>query len=202
MESFTLGGHLPIVRCPHCGVAKPTMERATLNEFIASDRTTRRYWGTFHCTSCAGVVVAEGVNSTGPVLDYFPRSVAIPADLPHKAGSLLQQALDSLHAPAGAVMLAASAVDAMLKQRGLANGTLNLRIKQAADQHLITADMAEWAHDIRMEANDQRHADENATLPTAEDAQRVVDFASALGTILFSLPARVTRGRSPSTPPA
>jgi hypothetical protein len=54
--------------------------------------------------------------------------------------------------------------------------------------------MAQWAHDIRLDANDQRHADENALLPTIDDAKRVIEFAIALAQFIFVLPARVQRG--------
>jgi len=91
-------------------------------------------------------------------------------------------------------MLAASAVDAMLKARGLREGLLYTRIDKAATDHLITSDMAAWAHEVRLDANDQRHADEDAPLPDQADAKRAVDFALALGQLLFVLPARVQRG--------
>ncbi|MGH8128750.1 MAG: DUF4145 domain-containing protein [Gammaproteobacteria bacterium] len=104
--------------------------------------------------------------------------------------------MNSRHAPAGAVMLAASSVDAMLKAKGYSEGSLYSRIDQAASDHLITSDMAAWAHDVRLEANDKRHADSAATLPTSADASRVIDFARALAEFLFVLPARVSLGRS------
>jgi len=91
-------------------------------------------------------------------------------------------------------MLAASAVDAMLKFKGLSAGSLYARIDQAVAQHLITNDMAKWAHEVRLDANDQRHADDGAPLPTQDQAQKCVDFAMALGQFLFVLPARVQRG--------
>lgn len=106
----------------------------------------------------------------------------------------MQQALDTLHAPAGAVMLAASAVDAMLKDKGYKDGNLYGRIDKARDDHLITVEMAQWAHDVRLDANDQRHAADGAGLPTTADAQRAVDFAMALAEFLFVLPSRVQRG--------
>lgn len=105
------------------------------------------------------------------------------------------QALASLQAPAGAVMLAASSVDAMLKEKGLKEGSLNTRIDAAAQQHLITPEMGAWAHDIRLDANDQRHADEASVLPSEADAVKAIDFANALAQFLFVLPARVERGR-------
>jgi len=125
----------------------------------------------------------------------------VDADLPEKARAYLAQAINSLHAPAGAVMLAASAVDAMLKDKGLVDGTLYARIDKAAADGTITGDMRDWAHEVRLDANDQRHADKDAALPTSEDAERAVEFASALGTFMFVLPARVRRGRTPAPGP-
>ncbi len=92
-------------------------------------------------------------------------------------------------------MLAASSVDSMLKERGLSDGVLYARIKAAVERHLITEEMGAWAHDVRLDANDQRHSDDTADLPSVADAQRAVDFAGALAEFLFVLPARVRRGR-------
>jgi hypothetical protein len=70
------------------------------------------------------------------------------------------------------------------------------RIDKAAAEHLITAKMAEWAHEVRLDANDQRHADEEAPLPEQSDAEKVIEFARALAQSLFVLPARIERGRA------
>jgi hypothetical protein len=91
-------------------------------------------------------------------------------------------------------MLAASAVDAMLKARNYQDGTLYSWIKQAADDHLITSDMALWAHEVRLEANNPRHADDEEPHATSKAAEQAVEFAAALANILFVLPSRVTRG--------
>lgn len=56
--------------------------------------------------------------------------------------------------------------------------------------------MAAWAHEVRLDANDQRHADDESPLPEIEDVKRVIEFARALATFLFVLPARVQRGIS------
>ncbi|MNJ69013.1 hypothetical protein D3C77_653150 [compost metagenome] len=83
----------------------------------------------------------------------------------------------------------------MLKEKGLKEGSLYKRIDAAAAQHLITAEMAIWAHEIRLDANDQRHADDEAVLPNEADADKVIEFATALAQFLFVLPARVAQGR-------
>lgn len=92
-------------------------------------------------------------------------------------------------------MLAASSIDAMLKEKGYTEGDLYPRIEEAAKKHLITGEMATWTHDVRLDANDQRHADENAALPSEADASKCVEFAKALAEFLFVLPNRVERGR-------
>ncbi len=83
-------------------------------------------------------------------------------------------------------MLAASAVDAMLKEKNYKEGNLYKRIEQAAKDHLITGEMATWAHDVRLDANTEP--------PTTEDAQRVLDFSIAFAEYLFVLPAKIKRG--------
>jgi len=91
-------------------------------------------------------------------------------------------------------MLAASAVDAMLKAKRYTEGNLYTRIDKAKDDNVITSDMALWAHHVRLEANDARHADAENPHATPEEAQQSVEFAAALGNILFVLPSRVRRG--------
>ena len=129
-----------------------------------------------------------------PVRGHYPEQTAVDDLVPEQSRAFLQQAFESLHAPSGAVMLAASAVDAMLKLRDYVDGSLYARIEKAAADHVIAADMAQWAHEVRLDANDQRHADPSAALPSAADAQRAIDFAAALSELLFVLPARVQRG--------
>jgi hypothetical protein len=134
------------------------------------------------------------------ITQIWPQPSVVAETVPARAREYLSQAIASLHAPAGAVMLTASAVDAMLKEKGFKGGTLNSRIDDAAKAHLITAEMAAWAHEIRLDANDQRHPDESAYLPSAVDAEKAIEFAKALAQFLFVLPARVERGRKPIEP--
>jgi hypothetical protein len=187
-------------RCPHCMVDQPNMEKLQdLRTYSRMDRSSR-YWQAHACARCGGVMMIELDEAGGlMVFQRIPPPPTVDAELPDRARRYLEQATHSLHAPAGAVMLAASAVDAMLKARGYSKGSLYDRIQLAAAEHLITDDMAKWAHDVRLDANEQRHADEEYDLPDPADARRVVEFASALGQFLFVLPARVRRGlRKPS----
>jgi len=141
------------------------------------------------------VLVTSPLDMNHPISQIWPSPKTVAEEIPVRAREFLSQAIDSLHSPAGAVMLTASALDAMLKDKGYKDGSLNDRIDEAAKDHLITAEMAAWAHEVRLDANDQRHADEAAALPNAADAKKTVEFAEALAHFLYVLPARVERGR-------
>lgn len=149
----------------------------------------------YACESCGGSVLTSSPGPGGEIVELYPSGQEVDEAIPDPAKTYLLQAIESLHAPAGAVMLAASSIDAMLKNKGYTEGDLYPRIEKAGKEHLITKEMAVWAHDVRLDANDQRHADENATLPTEADASKCVEFAKALAEFLFVLPKRVERGR-------
>jgi hypothetical protein len=84
----------------------------------------------------------------------------------------------------------------MVKEKGYTSGSLYARIGEAATKHLITEEMAAWAHEFRLDANDQRHSDISNDLPSQDDANKAIEFAQGLA-FLFVLPARVARGRIP-----
>lgn len=191
------GNQLPVQRCPHCNIAQPLVNRVWNTDTKNFRGGTPRKWGVYNCATCGGLIlaVAPGVTQNADIAEMWPAPDAVADELPARAKEYLSQAISSIHAPVGAVVTAASAVDAMLKSKGYKEGTLYSRIDHAARDHVITPDMAAWAHEVRLDANDQRHADEAAELPTSDDAMRVIEFAKALGQFLFVLPARVERGR-------
>lgn len=196
-----LGSQLDLDRCPHCSVDRPSLRLLSEQQTKAYDGSNMRYWRWYACSRCGGVVTAaSNSNYEHPVTECYPPTRVIEDSIPDRAKQYLRQAMDSKHAPAGAVMLAASSVDAMLKAKGYKEGSLYSRIDKAAQDHAITLEMAQWAHEVRLDANDQRHSDENATLPTTADADRIIEFALALSQLMFVLPARVQRGLQQSTP--
>jgi exopolyphosphatase/pppGpp-phosphohydrolase len=168
-------------------------------------------WGLYECASCGSPALAKGPswgkhkelelvsglgNGSLEILEVFPAETVVDEALPARAKLYLQQALETLHAPDAAVMVAASAVDAMLKEIGLREGSLYSRIERAKSENRITDDMARWAHQVRLDANDPRHADIDSPHHDEASARRAVDFAKALGDFLFVLPQRITRGLS------
>ncbi len=192
--SVIIGDYLALERCPYCGVARPLLKHVH-RQPVSGGGSHGIGWNMYLCTTCKGCVCALGTigNQAEKII---PAIDSVAESIPDKPRNLLSQAKNSLAAPAGSVMLSASAIDAMLKERGLVDGSLYKRIDGAVTSHLITQDMADWAHYVRLDANDQRHSDVDATLPTIDDAKKCLDFALALAEVLFVLPARVKEGMS------
>ena len=87
--------------------------------------------------------------------------------------------------------MSAAAIDAMLKDNGLRDGVLYRRIDEAVGAGILTKRMAQWAHRVRLDANNPRHADDSTPHMSLEDARRAFDFAEALGDFLYVLPSRM-----------
>ena len=189
-----------VKQCPHCRTQSPLLYLVWHSETEGSKFTHRRLWGTFCCNSCGGLVSAytQHTGSHSNLFNYpdqtYPQSPKAHEDLPPIAGTFLQQAIDTLHAPDAAAVMAGSAVDAMLKSKGLLEGSLYNRIDKAHEQGILTKGMADWAHEVRLGSNRPRHADEGNPHVTPEEAQQSVDFAEALGNFLFVLTAKIERG--------
>lgn len=189
-----LSPQLTLNRCPHCSIANPNLGQIHRTESNDHAGQNNRKWGIYKCGNCGGLVTASARSFNQPVMDIFPVTENVSEDIPGRARTFLEQAIASVHAPAGALMLCASSVDSMLKEKGYSEGSLYARIQSAVEANLLTPDMAAWAHEVRLDANDQRHADEVANLPTQEDADRAIDFVKAIAQYLFVLPTRVQRG--------
>ncbi|WP_222612251.1 DUF4145 domain-containing protein [Psychroserpens burtonensis] len=189
-------------RCPHCKIDRPSLREIHSFPTSASDGSRGRIWKTYACERCGGAVTGYAWSQGGDVMKTFPESSVVDESIPKKAKAFLNQANNSLHAPSGAIMLSASAVDSMLKEKGYKDGSLYSRINLAVNDHLITENMATWAHEVRLDANDERHADDDAGLPNSNDAEKTVDFALALAEFLFVLPSKVKRGIKDATEPS
>ena len=190
------GQYLELERCPHCSVDRPSLGRQTFFETSDHSRTINRNWVMYVCKRCGGVITAWSHKGSADIQEMYPAPIEVDEEIPDRAKAYLAQAISSISAPAGAVMLAASSVDAMLKEKGFSEGSLSARIDRAAKEHLITEEMSQWAHAVRLDANEQRHSDNDSALPTSENAQKLIDFVQALGMVLFVLPAQVKRGRT------
>ena len=182
-------------RCPHCNIALPNLLEVGKYQVPSSDRTVYL----LRCKTCS-MPVSVVADPWGHVVTTWPKTVTYSKDIPERARNRLIDARETLANPSPCIMCCNAAVDWMLKEKGLVEGSLYSRIDKAAEEHLITDDMKAWAHEIRLSSNIERHADVNEADPTREEAQRCLNFAEALAELLFVLPERVARGRVAKQP--
>jgi hypothetical protein len=172
------------------------IQTATTNGPVvpATDRPAL-IWKIYSCFSCGGgVLVSLDPKFSNTTWQIFPSQHEAHEDISEPARRYLQQAMDTLHAPDAAAVMAGSAVDAMLKHLELTEGSLYSRIDKAVEDHTITKAMGDWAHEVRLGSNRPRHADTETPHVSPEEAEQSVQFAEALGYFLFVLTARIERG--------
>ena len=73
-------------------------------------------------------------------------------------------------------------------------GTLSQRINEAAKQQKLTPELAQWAHQIRLDGNDAVHGD---TPLSKEDAQSLADFTNLVLLYLYTLPGMLAQAQAP-----
>jgi len=193
MTAFDFASPPRISTCPHCGTGRPQVA-------LLADHGIRggRRWAVFTTTCCGGVLLAVGPQGNGapnaPIETLYPNARIAAAEIPDPARRYLQQAMETLHAPDAATVMAGSAVDAMLKHFKLIDGSVYKRIDEAVSQRILTAAMGEWAHEVRLGSNRPRHSDAENPHVSPQQAQQAVEFAEALGHFLFVLSSRVNKG--------
>jgi hypothetical protein len=172
-----------IENCPHCGVSGPLLYRVW-----ASDHHTPRNdgqpgskWAVYLCTTCGSAVSVKGSPGDGaaspPIDQIFPDVWEPDSVLPSQVKTYLTQAHKTLTSPDASVVMSAASIDAMLKDHQLDEGSLYKRIDDAVDKGVLTSVMAQWAHRVRLDSNNPRHADKDAPHMTADDAKRAFDYA-------------------------
>lgn len=204
MLDMRQGGNLTgVSRCPHCGVATPLLTEKFKHISKFDNNGVSRYvrWGVYYCTNCKSLVLARSdptdydAGSEYVKAIYPSNHIAISKAIPERARVYLKQALESFGQPDGCAMLAASAIDAMLKHKSYVDGSLYARIEKANTDGVLTTDMKDWAHEIRILSNNPRHADLDDPHVSSEQAANILDFTRTLGQILFDLPSRIAKGR-------
>jgi hypothetical protein len=194
--------------CPYCSTKNPSLccqwkSENPISGALTPSSVQGKFWAVYSCNSCGNCVLAFGepvpAGNQNPhlhrkIVDLLPRPRTAADELPSSVRRYLQQAFDCLHAPDAAGLLCASAVDAMLKEKGYRDGTLYVRIDKAVEDRLLTKDMGEWAHKVRLESNSVRHAKLSGPHLTQDDAESVIEFTEALGDFLFVFTDRVRRG--------
>jgi len=131
---------LELERCPWCGINLPNLTRIS-EEWTLTDHAgiNSMNWACYKCAKCGRLTLAYRRDVDLPkVYSTIPAFKSVDKEIPERARNDLQQAIGSMHAPSGAIMLCASSVDWMLKDHSYRDGSLYDRIDQAVENGLLT----------------------------------------------------------------
>jgi hypothetical protein len=142
-----------------------------------------------------------GIKSVG-IWPAAPKP-EIPRHLPLDFNAKLLEAERSFAANinTGAAGLYRSLIDVTTKRQLVdanlnAGGSLKARIDKLAENHAIPKSVAEWAHEVRVLANEGLHEE---TTISREDAEMSRSFALTYLRYAFELPGDVAERRAPKT---
>lgn len=115
-------------------------------------------------------------------------------DVPNKIAETAHEAWTCHAAGAhrGAVMLARAVVESTAKEKGIKNGTLNIKIDELANQGFIRKVVAEQAHEIRHMGNSTAHGDLDDAV-TPEDSEEVLNLMAEVLNEVWQAPTRSRR---------
>ena len=194
--------------CPHCGTRSVAFTIQHQNQVNPS----RARWDTFAvCGRCGRGVVASFITPSlhSPIVhsknggsleealrDFFPStpSLEAPNHTPSNVARFFKQGVDNLPGnwdAAGSMFR--KTLDIGLKEKfPEIEGRLIDRIDKAAELQGLTPDLAEWAHQIRLDGNYAAHEEE----PSPEViAKRLHVFTDLVLRYLFTLPGMLEEAR-------
>lgn len=199
--------------CPHCDVKKSSFAIAAAR----SEPLQPANWSVLaNCTACQLPIVMIlvcvsssnrdpmqfpgdlGASNSGFVMTaMFPKLVAIdmPTNVPEGVAKAFKQAAESRRAghldAAAAMYRKAMELGLKVLSPDIAAWKIEKRIDKMAAEGLITKDLQDWAHELRLDGNDVLHEDE----ATSEMIDQMHSLCKFLLTYLYTLPEQVKAAR-------
>ncbi len=204
-----------IMHCPHCPHCPARHSTFTIRAEVAHSQQSSHFINLATCGNCGdGILVHSKTYGTGikpsglagnllnnkfiAVLRIDPRrsNSAAPEGVPSSAAQAFEEGCESWTDGrySSAVAMFRRSLEIALKQFSpdVDAWKLEKRIDKLAGLHLITQDMKDWAHEIRLVGNEALHEEE---VPTKEEAEDLMLFNEMLLTYLYTLPAKVKARR-------
>ncbi len=195
------GGELAIfkITCPFC------MERGNFKASYHAEKKHYKYrkklnFDTLECGNCSGYVMVlwSASSITGDmhaykVLPWPLKLESFPEHWPETVGRYWLQAKRNLSSENwdAAALMARSALQTALRDKGAEGKNLKQEIDNLASNGILPPIMKEWSDNVRELGNESAHpkAQQSATDP--QDARDVISFLDFLLEYLYSLPHRI-----------
>lgn len=196
---------MPSRRCPHCKVESSYGKGPETKRFNKRGHLIRFDSCTNDECQCNVAVVFD---SDGNEIEVYPSleeepDRLLPPDVAKAFGEALQALNERLWN--GCVLMCRRALEEGTAELGNLlpeNGreayqkkVLYLQIRYLANEHLITPDLGEWAHEGRMAGKLGAHGGEKKKWNTERDAVEIVEFAKWFFRYVFILPKQLAERR-------
>lgn len=186
---------MPALTCPYCGAKANFTLRHQWDEALPTGGAVR--YAVWSCDACHEPVVGKPAPFREPV-DYYPQHVAEPSlpDVPDDVAADAREAhrCFSIKAWRAAVVMARRAMQSAAYEKGAPERNLVEQIDWLEEQRLVTPQMKEVAHTIRLAGNLGAHPDKGGLRDVGEtEARAVIEFLDDFLRYVYEIPARLER---------
>ena len=176
--------------CPHCG--------------FYSTISLMAYHHSHHiytCDKCDGITLLIIQNKE--IVDQYPKRVpkldpAIPTDVANDYVEAVK--CFDIGANKASAVMCRRALQTSVVQKGAAKGKLNDQIDELFKKGIITEDIMNWSHEIRLTGNIGAHPDQDGLENvTPQDAEELIKFMEEYLNYVYIMPAKVAEKRARKT---
>ena len=158
-------------------------------------------YDTYKCVGCGNLTMVmwsagDRLHSYHQ-LPYPIKTTRFPKHWPEEVGRYWLQAQRNIEGSNwdAAALMARSALQLLIRRENASGNSLVKEIDDIASKGLIPPIMKEWAHELRVLANDAAHPTPGDRGTSEKDARQVVKFLRVLLTLLQDLPEEITEFR-------
>jgi len=134
------------------------------------------------------------------IIDYYPKRAPKPdSSIPKKVTDDYVEAIKCFDVGANkaSVVMCRRALQNSAIEKGAKKGRLVDQIDELYGREIITKDVRDWTHEIRLTANIGAHPDEDGLqVVTQEEADELIKFTEEYLNYVYIMPAKVAKRRA------
>jgi len=158
----------------------------------------RRGFWIIRCDHCRGLILF--IKQDGKTVDQYPKKVPIiDKSVPSRVAEDYVEAIKcfDIGANRASVVMCRRALQSSVIEKGAEKDRLVDQIDELYDTQIITKDIKDWAHEIRLTGNIGAHPDEDGLEDvTPEDAEELLKFMEEYLNYVYIMPAKVAAKRA------
>lgn len=191
------------ITCAFCG-EKGNFGLAFHAEKKKANSSKKLNFDLYQCRNCMGFVhVLWSAQEFGSSMQGLYNFYVLPAPIgkprpsdcwPENVQRYWTQAHEALRRESwdAAVVMARSALQLALRDKGAVKGTLYSEIENLASKGILPPLIKDWSHEVRDLGNDSAHPDSQAPQPSSQDAEDIVHFLDSTLMYLYDFPKHVS----------